>query len=261
MNNQNQKFSIILTILFLLLTISCKDASDNEQNESPVPTDNVEIENEKEIKQVLVEPTDDSQDYEFIEEEPEIKISKREKELELLLNFRSSQNKRITDEYGLVQTYSVDKIYGDEIILGSTDEIRQIEEKQWHGYKLIISLREVTNDLKINGELQHQVKTFEQLYVVEHRFRFLYGSGVDYAKGANLAFEPDTESVEKRKKIFEEIHRRFAFRYEEPDTEWKQAYSNLIKNSGVLEINSYPEFSTIESQNKNTSDINVIEDI
>lgn len=248
----SNKLSGIFALLLLTLFSSCKEANDN--NESTVATEQVEIENVKEVEQLLVEPTDDSSG-EYFEEEPVIQKNKRQEELELLKKFRKSQNKNFTDENGLVQTYTADKVYGEEIILGSTEEIKQIEEEveQWHGYKLIISLREVTNNLKINGELKYQIRTFEQLFVVEHRYWRRYNTGIDNGTGANLAFEPETEPVDNRKKIFAEIHRRFAFRYDEPDKEWKQAYANLIKSSGVLEINSTEDYLSYVNQKKVSS--------
>ncbi len=254
MNIRNKKLLGIFAVLVLTLSLSCKEENGNNQKESTVATEQIEIENEKEVEQLLVEPTDDSQG-EYFEEEPVIQKNRRQKELELLKEFRKSQNKNFTDEYGLVQTYTADKVYGEEIILGSTEEIKQIEEEQeqWHGYKLIISLREVTNNLKINGELKYQIKTFEQLFVVEHRFWRRYNTGISYGTGANLAFEPETEPVDNRKKIFAEIHRRYAFHYDEPDKEWKQAYANLIKSSGVLEINSTEDYIAYVNKNKITS--------
>ncbi len=254
MKIHTKKLSGIFALLLLILFHSCKEANGNNQKESTVATEQVEIENGKEVEQLLVEPTDDSQG-EYFEEEPVIQKNGRQKELELLKEFRKAQYKDFIDEDGLVQTYTADKVYGEEIILGSTGEIKQIEEEeeQWHGYKLIISLREVTNNLKINGEMKYQIQTFEQLFVVEHRYWRRYNTGISYGSGANLAFEPETEPVDNRKKIFAEIHRRYAFGYDEPDREWKQAYAQLIKSSGVLEINSNEDYLTYVNQNKITS--------
>lgn len=241
--------SNLIAVLFLLLSTSCKDAHEENIEKSNIATEK-SIENE--VEQPLIEPTDDSQNYDYVEENDdyvkkqliEDEKSRRKNELKILSDFKKKVNSAITDEYGLIQDHTIIKEFGKEIEVGTTGVNRHVYDyngrKRWNSFEFKISLREVINNLKINGVLQSQIKTFEQVYGVEHKF--YWGTFVDDGKGLFETFDPETELTSNRNKIFTTLSRRFVHREEEPDTEWKQAYTVLIKNSGILKINSYDEF-------------------
>ncbi|WMI70272.1 SH3 domain-containing protein [Mangrovimonas sp. YM274] len=235
MKTNSTKPTVLIALLFLLAFSSCKKDSETK-NVAEATADKTEQIDSKILK----------------EKNAAEKAIKREKELKLLDSYKDRQYKNdFVDENGIPISYTVKRLIGEKINLGTTGVIKDIDPKgKWESYELKISIQEITNQLKINGILQDEIKTFQQVYELEHKYN--WGSVTNNGRGINETYEPDTEKAEKRVEIFQEID-RYSPTSEESRTKWKQAYSALIKNSGILNMNSYENFLNYKNPSSDIS--------